>query len=448
MPDDELERATTCYAAVSALLRVWRSRPKGYAPAVDRFDDDYEKWGKTVNRVEHWFRDGRRDGQLSAADRKKIRQLVGDCSDLDVVHAVAWGIDVATWITFADAWRDQVIGTGTTLWSPQPGELYPVGDFDTSLLPPGTVLSTRPSAKYVDPDELPHVRSYNPGYGRGDAVDLEFDFASTVPLTAILSQARTLATVHPNADIDEFCIPDGPLAYPVAPLAKNQLHTILDGCGAALAGGAVVVVIPELATTAEMVTALQDWLDDQPAEAIVVAGSVHREVEGEPGNVAYALVPDAPAMTHRKIAPCTDHVSARAPSKEGIAAGRRVITAHVAGRFRFACVICKDILNPSVQDALARAGVNFLAVPAMSSSVDDFPSVVGEFIGQTQGIAVVANNPMRRGGCDVLPAGVFGQPIANERVVGAPTAGTQGNGRGVAIHSLGRDTKWIGLPSH
>lgn len=443
---EELEAAQTCYAATCALLRAWRDRPFNHPRGFDAADDSYVAWSNAVELSKDWFA-YRRDGNFLPADRKKVRQWIrASNGDPNVIHAVGWGLDLSAWPTFAEAWESETAGeTGT--FAIRPADLYPVGDIDPRILPEGTRLSTRPSGLGVDTGEFPHVRVQRAS-AEEDAIEVTFDFRSAIPLEAVFRSLR-VATVHPNADLEqEFEVPDGPLVFPIGTGYARQFEVVHEGCQIALDHDSTLVVVPELTVRPDILARLQGWLDEQWTAACIVAGSSHVTVDGQPSNVSTALLPDYPALTHRKLEACTDHVSGRPPSREGISPAPRRITIHVAGRFRFAFVICKDLLDSAVFQSLVRAGVNVLAVPAMSPTTDDYRYRVGEFVGATQGVVVVANNPTsysRTGD----PLALLGQPVASRRVVEVP-GGHVGEvtPRGVAVFPLAGRTRWWGIDGH
>lgn len=294
---------------------------------------------------------------------------------------------------------------------------YPIASWNG---PTGWVPSRRPENFVNRPLEFPHVRAYEPESGFVNPVEIVFVPSTEVDLTAALTDLSVVATVHPNENWSELSMSDGATAFPVSPRPDSQLEKLKTGITVALAADAQVVVLPELAVTEAIADELHAWLAAGQQFAVVIRGSFHTLIDGAPANVSRASV-GSTEVEHRKIVPYTSEVPGSQPSREGIVPGARQVRVMVGAGYRFAVVICKDFLDRDVRHALARAGVNVLAVPAMSASMDSYPAEVDGHVLATQGVVVVANNPARRAnGKKIHPAFVVGQPKRGATHVAGP----------------------------
>lgn len=423
---DQLRTAATCFDAACALANTWVQRLPGHPSPAEGLGDDYLEWGERVEQIRSSFAE-RTEGAITATDRAAL--IEASQGGLMSIHATCWGLDLATWPSYTSAWVAGHDGP----WEPDDGEWFPVVDWPANH---GWSLSTRPAAVMADADHFPHLRRYRPPT-RPDEVALRFDPSAGAALEGALARLGAVATVHPNLALEEFHVPDGSLVFPIAPAHPDQQQIITALVQSALNAGAALIVVPELAVTPAILDALCDLVDGQWEPVIVTAGSLHTSGDdGEPANVSTTLLPDV-ELTVRKMVPFTQHVGRARPSKEAIKPGPRTVTVHVAGRWRFATVICKDVLDPHVSRALAFAGVNALTVPAFSDRTDDYIAVAGEFVRRTQGVIVVANNPARFEAAPVIPAAVLGQPRSGAYTVTWPGTTLRPGQRGVVFFTLG-----------
>lgn len=419
--------AATCFDAACALADAWLERPAGHPSPADGLGDGYLAWGDRVQQIGAAFA-ARADGTLNDADRDMLVEATD--SEIDAVHAVCWGLDLATWPSYTTAWAAAHGGA----WEPADGDWFPVVDWpDTDAW----ALSTRPSALLADPDQFPHLRQYRTPTGP-EGVAIRFDPSAWAALEGALSRLGTAATIHPNLSLDELDIPAGPLVFPVAPNHRDQPQIVTAMVRSALDAGAAIVVVPELAVTPATIEALLQLIDNQWEPVIVTAGSQHTtDNRGRPVNESVTLLPEI-ELTARKMVPFTQHVGRGRPSKEAIAPVERTITVHIAGRWRFATVICKDLLDTAVTDALAYTGVNAVIAPAFSDRTDDYIAVAADLVRRTQGMVVMANNPARFTTQPVVPAAVVGQPVAGAYTQTWPEPGQpRPDQRGTVVFDLG-----------
>ncbi len=357
-------------------------------------------------------------GPLSADELHVLADLLGDGAWWRV-RALGWGFDLSTWLQVSSDWIACHRGG---IWAPAPGDYLPTVDW-TGL--PDDDRSTRPCAFPAPVDDFPHFHRLP----LAASTSVRFDFRAVPVLEAALS-SPTLCTVHPNATLDDFDIPDSPLVFPVtlADPAGQRLR-VVQAVREAMAAGAGLVVVPELAVDTPIVDDLQQLVDDEfDSQVVVVAGSVHRQETGSapgPANVSPTIIAELPAWacTQRKLVPFTDLVSSHQPSREGIDPSPREITVLVSERWRLATVICRDRLDSTVVDVLVRNGVNMLAVPTMTDTTTPYVAALGAFVDRSQAAAVVANNPKEFHGDAVTPRAIFGRPTAHEPLALWPEPG-------------------------
>jgi predicted amidohydrolase len=421
---------------MASLAAAWSNRPAGTVVPWKDDDATFMAWGDLVRGVERTLT-GRSPTGPDPALLDALQANIVDGTPWHI-HAVAWGVDRACHAVFTNGW----IAEHPEPFIPAPNEAYPV---DSWVGPEDWDYSRNP-ANFVLDDEFPHLRRYQPGLGLAEPIDIMFDPSLEIEVTAALEGFDTVATVHPNDAWSELDIPDGPSPYPIAPSLDSQYDVLRRGIEAALGAGAAVVVAGELCSTPRISEELRSWLAERGDHAIVVAGSYHADADGRPANLTTTLIADAESHTlvHQKIVPFTVDRHGDVPVREGIVGGPRRVHILVAGGFRFATLICKDFLDDDVRAAVKRAGVNVLAVPSMSAAMDSYPAEVAKFVEDSQGVAVVANNPARRqDDTPIEPAAVYGQPLASHPAVVCPPF-DQRNARFVGVHRLGEaEARWL-----
>lgn len=422
---EQLAGAGTQWAAVTALLRIWR-RELPERPARHAHDSRWSDWADLAADVVDWFSAPvRESGDLSEDDRRRLTELVMDSPlGIDAVDAVAWGLDQVGSTSFAPAWRDEVCPRGELEHELADGEFYPVAD-PRWPLPEHGVLASRPSALTpATAGELPHVRVHSAGRFR-----IVASFRFERELEEVGARLASLAALHPHETIEEFEIgwPAADVAFPVRVAAPDP-DRIAELVRRMLDADARIVVLPELSTDPATVDAIAAMLSDRDDQRLVVAGSYHDEASRR--NVAVGLLPDCTErMEHAKVVPFSDDLGLRDRWREGIEPGD-AITVHHADRFRFCLLTCKDFLSAEVRDVVDRVAANVLCVPAMSRKTDPFKARAAGHVADAQAVSVVANGPLRwADGARVEPAAVFGQPVRGRECVTPPA------GSGVAAGS-------------
>lgn len=432
---------TNSWITASGLLEHWCERPIDVVP-VDLDGVLFEAWSELVAAVEQRFESN--DGSLTATDLEWIEATRDRIPDSFLwAHAIAWGLDVATWHAFPLLWHESI--GQPAVHRLNVGELYPVGDW-LPTPPVGMRRSVRPSAENTRRNELPHVRRWDAWTEEGGSpVSVEFHFDSA-PEVRACAEAGVAASAHSNGTNSEFDVPGTTSLFPVAPLPEDQaarITRLLDACGPRDVG---LFVGGEVSLTADVIEQLQAWIDTSwTAPPLVVAGTIHTTSDEDPVNLAVALRQRRSPLIHRKVVPFEMSTSpSKPPVREGIAPGPRLLKVWVGGWARFAMLICRDVLDPSLRVAVGRAGVNLLAVPTYSDETSSYAVHVAAISLGTQGRVVLANNPTSFHDSVVNPIAVFGEPLRDRSSVPFRLDEEHpGTGRGVCFNELGVALEWF-----
>ncbi|MDO8362229.1 MAG: hypothetical protein Q7V88_04975 [Actinomycetota bacterium] len=299
----------------------------------------------------------------------------------DVALAIAFGLDDAAHTTFSREW----LQGRTEPFELAVGDLFPVQDMPLAL----DRYSSRPDRLGVRDGDLPHVRRRTPGHER---IVVDPRFADEVDGLLSGDEVR-VAVILPNADIGDFDF----VPFPVVPHEPEaQAARVIAAVRRAIDEGCRVIVAPECAVPQRCVDELCEIVAQAAPQPIVFAGSSHLEVAGAKMNLAPVLLGEltAPAWTHRKMSRfetsrngqrVTEGIDLENPPSLRVATG-----AHV----RIAAMICKDILDIDRARLVGELGVHLIGVPAMSPTMTEFPAAAHEVIRRSQGVMVVANNPL------------------------------------------------------
>lgn len=161
---------------------------------------------------------------------------------------------------------------------------------------------------------------------------------------------------------------------------------------------AAVVVLPEFSGSVdgveELLAKLERDLDLMPP--VLVPGSWYVEKGGTWKNryeVWFRSKGKIIRKPHDKQVPLDFEASPRpnVPS----------FTLYQIGHWRVAVVLCRDLLLADVSHQLRRAGVNYVVVPACSTTVEPFLRELNGITGATQARGVVANSPSLHPGWEV-----------------------------------------------
>jgi predicted amidohydrolase len=413
----DLWDAETFWALSCVLLRRYQDDLPG-APAHDGDGDDWQRWATIVEESEDRFSSGeeRHPDSLTDDDKRWVLSMTSDLSDVDAVHAVAWGIGVVLGHTFTPVWRDELrSGSGGLRVTLRAGDLYPV--CDTPWEQDGLRYSSKPASLSPPlPDELPHIRMHR-SHNDSITVDLRFDDA----LEAVFTRLTHVAALIPNEAWDEIDPSlDAGIAFPVGPRdPEEQRRRLVALVAAALEDRVRIAVLPELSRTDADIDVLHEQIFDHPLPHLLVTGSHHAVVDGHPENVVVAVLAGHPArLEHAKTTPFSVDLKRGPLMKEGIRRRQTLeLTVFQGGRFRLALPICKELLDGRMTDALDRLGANVILTAAMSEKMAPFVGAARARVAASQALTVVVNGPRTDSkGAPIRPNIVLGRPAEGEEV--------------------------------
>jgi hypothetical protein len=276
--------------------------------------------------------------------------------------------------------RGGFVGRGDVVMVP--GEAHLTGLF------PGHSLAASATRAAERPDQTARALLFDPGELAPPVhVSVELD----AHLDDVMDGALAAAACAPDRQFLDLRA-----EFPVRPL-DSPGH--VDACRVlverAIEHGAAIVVLPEFAGYAEVTDALRQIRPPRPV--LVVAGSGHAREGGRQLNrslfwVARASgpVPAAKPLSILKRVPYEGALGAE-PLTE--LADR--ITVYVAGPWRLAIGICRDLLDDLTVVALRQLGVNLLIVPACTAKTSNLAANTSVVASNVPGLAIVANGPRR-----------------------------------------------------
>jgi hypothetical protein len=379
--------AHTRWDAAVLLLETWRTRPQG--TPLERHDHDGPFLGH-VDEVRAHFDAHPELSDLTDDDRSRILDWTNAGADLQMVDAVGHGLNLAASATFALAWRARI---GADTHRLGPGEIYPVADVPWPRDVAAGRRTPAPRSTGYSDDDHPFARAHVQG-----PFEIEFDLSLWRPLLGIANALDVVATLHPNESLAELGLQENPAnAFPARPLDPDaQRATVSELLNRAIQEDARIIVLPELSATPEIIDDLEARLRGD-RDRLVVCGSQHEMVDGEPANVALGMVSGRQArLEHRKIYEF-GNLFPSDPEKrvrEGIVPpDPKLLRIYVADRFRVSLTICMDFLRDEIAGALDRVGANVLLVPAMSRTMQPFRAKASSHVGNAQAVTLVANGP-------------------------------------------------------
>jgi len=243
-----------------------------------------------------------------------------------------------------------------------------------------------------------------------------FDYSLADLLTGVITSQSVVATCHPNRTLDElqFAAAKHGRTFPVRPAddgrQREEIERLLT---ATTQAGATIVVLPELAVTAEIAEELRTWVTRSDGPALLVAGSYHhQEGDGRRRNTAVGWVRGRNTpLLHNKFS-AADQPVIEDIQPSAMPELRIYVT---TDGWHLVIAICRDLLNPNAVHALSEAGANLLLVPSMSETLVPFGGPTAQLVGAGQALVAVANNPAQWRSNDLLkperPArALFGHP--------------------------------------
>lgn len=303
-----------------------------------------------------------------------------DIAAVLVARVCADALDEAVGHRFADCFRRR------GGWRLAPGDPFPVAE------PPlrdvfGRHLTTHPDVRDLPIDRTTRLALAPHADGVELVVDLDAPLrvpgedtviAACLPISA---PARDLA-FDPDAERGQFF---GVRARDEAALVASCEALTRE----ALDAGASLIVFPELTVPEAGIAAIERVVAGR--DVVVVAGSRHTVVDGQPRNLATMLA-GGERWTSSKFNPFVlgDLV-------EGIASApaRVVVRGAIddAGRYAWsiAVLVCKDFLSPGAHQALVAARPGLIVVPALTERTAVFEADAVGITGATQATCFVVN---------------------------------------------------------
>lgn len=311
-----------------------------------------------------------------------------DIAAVLVARVCADALDEAVGHRFVAAFRER------RQWRVRPGDPFPIGEPALRDVF-GRHLTTHPDSR-----DLPIDRTLRLALAPdADGVELELDLDGGV---AMPDASATIAVCLPIAQPMTELAWDADRAAgrffgvrPRDPIAAGAaVRTLL---AEALSSEAAIVVFPELSIDTATLAEVERACADAPHRPLVVAGSRHAVLDGQPRNRATVRCGDG-SFTADKWNPFVlgDMV-------EGIVTvpARIMMRGAVDGAGRFAwsvaVLICKDFLSPATHHLLTAARPSLVIVPAMTERTAVFETDAIGLTGATQATCVIVNQVDARG---------------------------------------------------
>lgn len=118
---------------------------------------------------------------------------------------------------------------------------------------------------------------------------------------------------------------------------------------------------------------------------VLVAGSFHQKQSGTPRNRVVVLGRSGELLSHDKFNPFSF-----LGNLEDIDCASPTITLAFHRRCIFTTLICKDLLEPGVDELLAQVGVDLLLAPSMSQKTEAFIPVASKLTSNAQAVVAIA----------------------------------------------------------
>lgn len=208
-------------------------------------------------------------------------------------------------------------------------------------------------------------------------------------LGSLLAPPLRIAVLLPNAGSSELDFdrdPNRERFFGVRPVdVAAQARTILGLLDQAETSGARIALLPELSVPSDLVKEVETWMrQPQRTVRVVVAGSAHVEDGETRMNLATVLGPKGPLLEHRKFNPFEYQGLV-----EDLDPVEPVITVAANAACMMSTVICKDFLQPGVDELLCSLGLDLLLVPSWSQKTGAFVARALKLTTDTQAIVVV-----------------------------------------------------------
>ncbi len=269
----------------------------------------------------------------------------------------------------------------------KPGDVVMIpGEGHLAGLFPGHSLAASATRAAERPDQTAHALLFEPGpLGPPITVSPELD----AHLDDVMDGATAVAACAPDRRFSDLTA-----VFPIRPLdARQHLAACRKLVERAIDAGAAVVVLPEFAGYPEVTDVLRQIRPTRPV--LLVAGSGQVDVAGRRLNRCLFWVARAggpvPAEMPLSVLKRVPYEGALGAEPLTHVADR--ITIYVAGPWRLAVGICRDLLDDVSVAALRQLGVNLLIVPACTSKTSNLAANTTAVASNVPGLALIANGP-------------------------------------------------------
>jgi hypothetical protein len=335
---------------------------------------------------------------LSSTTRALAEAMLTGASDLVVMaRALALGIDEA--IVNRDP---KVYVKACAKWQHQhelkENDPYPTPSVDLDAMYGDVGFSRRPRRNAATAVDRVGGLALWPS-ASNQPLRVIYDLDAGAYLDSALARRKTVSilAVVPNRDFGEFQ-PDEVSAkgfFHMHPLNTLDQNTrIGNGLQKAIDLDVDIMVTPELSSTDDTVPSIRAALAKVGAGGprVVIVGGMHIETNTtfpkrrNRMSTIYAE-PNSPVFEHDKIG---EYVAG--PWEEDIDRSTE-LRIHAGINWSMVTLICADLLDDAVVDAVADLCPQLVIVPSMSSKTGDFEMSMGAVIRKTQALVMVVNGP-------------------------------------------------------
>jgi len=275
------------------------------------------------------------------------------------------------------------------------GDPYPTPSFDLTKMYGGRGFSRRPRRTAATAfDRVDGLALWPSAESQPLSVIYDTDAGAYLDNALAGRESITILAVLPNGRFEEFRTGGTMTAFfgmhPWDTVVQNA--SIDRGLRKANAMDVDIVVTPELSSTCDTVTNIRTALAgfSQGGPRVVIAGGLHvRPGPSEQRNRMSTIYadPNSPVFEHDKIGEFFAD-----PWDEDIDRST-TMTIHAGINWSMIPLICADLLDDAVVDAVADLCPQLVIVPCMSDKTGDFEMSMGTVIRKTQATQMVVNGP-------------------------------------------------------
>jgi hypothetical protein len=392
-----IDKALDVVDLLVVLLKICRRHASEVVAAAQ--DSDDRKWiRQECSRLQEDAASAFTSIGLSVDTKKLIRTKLEAASNLAVTaRALALGIDQAMRIRDPKAYVKLC-----AKWPPErileENDPYPTPSVELTSMYGDVGFSRRPR------------RSSATAFDRVDGLAL-WSATSEQPLRVIYDtnagalldsalgerETVTILAVLPNQDfVKEFQLDDRlvPGFFRMHPIDTAGQDAIMEeALRKANTHDVDILVTPELSSTDNTVKLIEEALakiDDQRGPRVVIAGGLHVLTGTQERRNRLSTVynePNSRAIEHDKIG---EYIFSGWEEPIDRSTELRI---HAGMNWSMIPLICADLLDDAVVDAVADLCPRMVIVPSMSSKTGDFEMSMGAVIRKTQSLVMVVNGP-------------------------------------------------------